>query len=181
MPGKLIGHWPILLALLCPPIANIQAMPEDRDQPIKITADSAERSEQVEETRYTGNVVLTQGSLRIEADSLVVHNNDADLIVATGAPATLKQTPEPGKADINASAVRIEYDRPRDQITLKETAKIEQDGAVVMGAIINYQVLEQRVIAVGDPSSQAKQRVEVIIPPDKVNTDSTKATSAPQP
>ena len=151
--------------------ASAQAMPEDRDQPIKITADSAERSEQIEETRYTGNVVLTQGSLRIEADSLVVHNDAADLIVATGDPATLQQTPETDKADVTASAERIEYDRPRDQITLKQSAKIEQDGAVVTGAVINYQVAEQRVIAVGDPSSQVKQRVEVIIPPDRVNNN----------
>lgn len=171
MPAKRSDFWSLTTALLCLLTASAQAMPEDRTQPIKITADSAERSEQVEETRYTGNVVLTQGSLKIEADSLVVHNNTADLIVATGAPATLKQTPEAGKADVIASAQRIEYNRPRDQITLKQSARIEQDGAVVTGAIINYQVAEQRVIAVGDSSSQVKQRVEVIIPPDRVNHD----------
>ncbi len=180
MPVKHRDARSFIAAVLSVLTISAQAMPEDRDQPIKITADSAERSEQVEETRYTGNVVLTQGSLRIEADSLVVHNNAADLIVATGAPATLKQTPEANKADVTASAQRIEYDRPRDQITLKQSAKIEQDGAVVTGAVINYQVAEQRVIAVGDSSSKVKQRVEVIIPPDRVNSDAPAAQVKPR-
>ena len=44
----------------------------DREQPIQITADSAIRDEIAGETRYEGNVVLTQGSLKITADRLSI-------------------------------------------------------------------------------------------------------------
>ena len=53
-----------------------QALPTDREQPIKITADSAVRNEQTGETRYEGSVELTQGSLHIEADLLTLHQHE---------------------------------------------------------------------------------------------------------
>ena len=43
----------------------------DTDKPIEIAADSAIREEPSGETTYRGDVVLTQGTLKIEADSLV--------------------------------------------------------------------------------------------------------------
>jgi len=78
------------------------ALDSDRDQPIQIVADLAVRDELAGETRYEGNVVLTQGSLVITADTLSIrHNTDeADKIVATGKPATLVQQPTPDQAPV---------------------------------------------------------------------------------
>ncbi|MDG1064642.1 MAG: lipopolysaccharide transport periplasmic protein LptA [Luminiphilus sp.] len=147
-----------------------QALPTDRDQPIRITADSAVRNEQTGETRYEGSVELTQGSLHIEADLLTLHqyDNAADgLITATGAPATLEQTPQEGKAPIKATAHRIAYDQKGDKVTLTENARIEQDGAIVTGATIDYVLSQQRVTATSDQTTGqgSGQRVEMIIPP----------------
>jgi lipopolysaccharide export system protein LptA len=147
-----------------------QALPSDRDQPIKITADSAVRNEQTGETRYEGSVELTQGSLHIEADLLTLYQNDgaADgLITATGTPATLQQTPQEGKPPIKAAAHRIAYDQKGDKVTLTENARIEQDGAIVTGATIDYVLSQQRVTANSDQTTGqgTGQRVEMIIPP----------------
>ncbi|MBL6813179.1 MAG: lipopolysaccharide transport periplasmic protein LptA, partial [Luminiphilus sp.] len=106
------------------------ALDSDRDQPIQIVADLAVRDELAGETRYEGNVVLTQGSLVITADTLSIrHNTDeADKIVATGKPATLVQQPTPDQAPVDASALRIEYVRSQDLVRLLEDARIAQDG-----------------------------------------------------
>ena len=164
--------WARLLALLSMTlIASLsQALPSDRDQPIKITADSAVRNEQTGETRYEGSVELTQGSLHIEADLLTLYQYDgaADgLITATGTPATLQQTPQEGKAPIKAAAHRIAYDQKGDKVTLTENARIEQDGAIVTGATIDYVLSQQRVTANSDQTTGqgTGQRVEMIIPP----------------
>ena len=161
----------LLVLLLMTLITSLsQALPSDREQPIKITADSAVRNEQTGETRYEGSVELTQGSLHIEADLLTLYQNDgaADgLITATGTPATLQQTPQEGKPPIKAAAHRIAYDQKGDKVTLTENARIEQDGAIVTGATIDYVLSQQRVTANSDQTTGqgTGQRVEMIIPP----------------
>ena len=161
----------LLVLLLVTLITSLsQALPSDREQPIKITADSAVRNEQTGETRYEGSVELTQGSLHIEADLLTLYQYDgaADgLITATGTPATLQQTPQEGKAPIKAAAHRIAYDQKGDKVTLTENARIEQDGAIVTGATIDYVLSQQRVTANSDQTTGqgTGQRVEMIIPP----------------
>lgn len=146
------------------------ALPEDRAQPIRITADSASRDDQAGVTRYQGNVQLEQGSLRINAELISIHHDEkqTDLIVADGQPATMTQTPKVGEGPIRASANRIEYRRSEDLVRLISEANIEQDGATVSGDTIDYLVTEQRVVAsAGDDDSG--RRVEVVIPPEAFN------------
>ena len=155
------------------------ALPEDRDQPLSITADSAVRDDRVSETRYLGNVELSQGSLLIKADLLTITHseNTASLVIAEGNPATMSQTPSQGKAPVLAEAQTIEYHREEDKLVLRDGARIEQDGAVVTGAVIDYFVSSQKVNAMSsetktepDADDNAGQRVEVIIPPSALNS-----------
>jgi lipopolysaccharide export system protein LptA len=152
----------------------VTALPEDREQPIRITADSASRFETTGETHYTGNVELTQGSLRINADRIVVQQpqNGAGVIIATGNPARLKQTPTEQRGPVSASAERIEYRQDLDTVKLVRNARIEQEGAVVTGAIIDYEVNAQQVKARAAVSAEDNQRVEVIIPPGALERSS---------
>lgn len=154
--------------LVCLSMSGVVALPEDRNQPIRITADSAVRDEQLGETRYLGSVELTQGSLRIIADTLILQHQgtETQLITATGSPASLRQTPEPQSAPVQATARKIEFNQSEDKVTLTDDARIEQDGAIVTGAVIDYVLTEQRVTATGAPSEQnSGQRVEMVIPP----------------
>ena len=155
-------------------VCEAYPLPTDRDQPLKITADSAVRDDNAGETRYIGDVALTQGSLTIRADLLTIRHSQAsaDVVVAEGDPATLSQVPELGKQPVNAQAQQIEYHRLDDKIILRDGARIEQDGAIVTGAVIDYLITRQKVSAMStkqnatsDQSERPKQRVEVIIPP----------------
>ena len=149
------------------------ALPDDRLQAIEITAERAERDEKAGYTVYSGDVILEQGSLHIEADKLTIfHDSEAaDRIVAVGAPATLRQQPEIDKAFVTASAGRITYVKSRERVMLRKDATIEQDGAVVSGESIDYFMAEQRVRADAAPSDESA-RVQVIIPAAVVEAQS---------
>lgn len=142
----------------------------DTDQPIEISADGVIREEPSGETTYSGSVELKQGSLRINADTLVFsfENDGAPIITASGEPASLTQIPEGSETPINAQANVIEYQETKDRIRLIGDAQILQDGAVIEGSTIEYIVSSQRVIAAGSLSGSQPQRVKVTIPPNSL-------------
>lgn len=154
------------------------ALPTDREQPLKITADSAIRDDTLGETRYVGDVELQQGSLSIKADLLTINHSDnmANVVIAEGAPAVLSQLPEPDGQPISAQARQIEYYRLEDKIVLRDGARIEQDGAIVTGAVIDYLIDSQKVSAMSaqpeTANSEVKRRVEVTIPPAALTRES---------
>ena len=164
-----------LLAWLLIAAANVSALDSDREQPIQIEADVAVRDEMVGETRYEGNVVLIQGSLRITADRIAIRHDakGADAILATGQPARLVQQPAPEQAPVEASALRIEYRRSEDLVRLIDNAKIKQDGSTLSGDNIDYIVSKRTVKAAGNAGSGGDRRVEVVIPPENLRTEPT--------
>ena len=165
-----IFQWSLLALLWTACCAH--ALDSDRDQPIQITADVAVRDESKGETRYEGNVVLTQGSLRISADTLSIRHGtaEADKIVATGQPATLVQQPTPDQAPVDASAKRIVYIRSSDLVRLIDEARIAQDGSTLSGDKIDYLVSQRTVRAAGTPGAEGAGRVEVVIPPENLRS-----------
>ena len=141
------------------------SLPEDRDQPIRITADQALRDEKQGFTVYSGNVNMDQGTLHIDADRITVYHleDEADRIVAEGSPAHLQQQPEPEKPLVHAQARVIEYSKAEDRVRLREAARIEQDGSIVTGDTIDYFITEQLVRADSNQEDTGS-RVEVVIP-----------------
>lgn len=165
---------PVLAGLLALHAAvTAVALPEDRLKAIAITADRAERHERGGYTIYIGSVVLEQGSLHIEADRLTIfHDREAaDRIVAVGTPARMRQQPEIDKGFVHASAMRIVYEKSRELVLLRDTASIEQDGAVVTGETIEYFMAEQRVRA-DSAAADENARVQVFIPAEVVEKQS---------
>jgi lipopolysaccharide export system protein LptA len=160
----------IVLVFLLPGAAI--ALPDDRDQPIRIEADEALRDEKQGFTRYEGHVRMDQGSLHIEADQITIYHDDkeADRILATGSPARLQQQPELEKGPIKASANTTEYFKTEDRIQLRENANIEQEGSIVTGDSIDYLMNEQLVKAGSDKNSESS-RVKVVIPAGVVSEE----------
>ncbi|MDP4651677.1 MAG: lipopolysaccharide transport periplasmic protein LptA [Haliea sp.] len=144
-----------------------QALPSDREQPIRISADQALRDERQGFTEYTGNVRLQQGSLQIQANKLTIfHQTEAaDRILAEGSPARLQQQPSQDKAIIHAAALSIEYFKSQERVKLIRKARIEQEGSIVTGDTIDYFMAEQRVRADAGRREDGG-RVEVVIPAD---------------
>ena len=147
-----------------------QSLPDDRDQPIRITADTAIRDEKQGFTVYSGNVHMIQGSLDIVADKLTIYheNAEADKIVAEGNPAKMKQLPALDEEMVRARAQTIEYYKLEDRVHLKIDAHITRDdGSSVTGDSIDYYIAEELIRADSEQSPDGKP-VVVVIPPTVV-------------
>lgn len=168
LPHRLWSRLGIIAACLFLSPMLTQALPEDREQPIRITADQALRDEKQGVTIYTGNVKLTQGSLKIDSDKLTIYHGgqDLDRIVAEGTPANLEQRPDPDKGLMKARARSITYYQLEDRIHLQQEAQIEQDGNIVTGNSIDYFIEKELVRA--DSTGDSNGRVQVVIPPQNI-------------
>lgn len=158
----------MLVALLLAVSAHgTAALPEDRDQPIEITADKAIRNEKRGVTIYTGEVHMRQGTMELDADSLVVFHegDDANKIIARGEPARMRQRPEPDEGLVHAFAQVITYYRNRDRVNLQTKARVErEDGTLVTGNSIDYYIIKKLITAQSDASDE-DNKVFVVIPP----------------
>ena len=166
---------PLLLSL---PAVLTQALPDDRNQPIHITADKALRDEKEGVTVYSGHVKLVQGSMELEADKLtILHTSqDAEEIIAEGLPAKMRQQPELDKGIVNAHAKIIHYFRATERVFLETDASIDQDGAVVTGNSIEYLIAKQLITAESD-QTQEGNKVVVVIPPNVQQKESSSGTT----
>lgn len=151
---------------------NALSLEGDKKQPIKISANSAERDEKRAITRYQGDVYMSQGSLKITAEEVVIANkgNAVTSITATGEPARFQQQPKKGEDPVIASANTVIYHIQKSQIQLDGSARIVQAGRSVSGDVIDYYIEQQRFSARSRNSGKKgtngrpKSRVEVIIP-----------------
>lgn len=161
---RLLG-WALLVSVM-----PAQALESDRQQPLKIVADTAVIDEKDGTATYTGNVVLTQGTLRIAADSLKIKTDTGkvDIVMATGDPALFSQVPEPNQAEVIAKALNIDYMVREQKLLLKRKASIVQGENIFRGEEIVYEIQSQRLQAVGQsadqPAGGIKGRVEMILP-----------------
>jgi len=156
-----------------------QALPDDRSQPIHISADMALRDEKKGVTVYSGNVQMNQGSMHIEADTLTIYHieAEADKIVAEGTPARMRQRPDMEKGPVYARALVIEYYQREEKVHLQTQARVEQDGAIVAGDSIDYFIAEELVKADSDGADEGN-RVQVVIPPSTSKETTTPPASA---
>lgn len=147
--------------LICP---HVFALSSDRNQAITIHSDTAERDELKGTTTYAGNVVMQQGSMRIEADSVVILNekNKVIQIVATGNPARYQQKPSEDEGLVVAQAKRLEYNIAQDTLHMIDNASLQQEGTSLSGNRIDYDVKKSVVKAGGD--STHNERVKMVIP-----------------
>lgn len=143
------------------------ALPEDRNQPIYIQSDRAERDERKGTTVYTGDVEIDQGSLHISADrvTIAMDGDQVTRIDAIGAPAKMHQKPSPEREPVYARATTIQYDVAREILTLIEKAAVTQEGSTVKGERIEYFVQEQRVKASSGSAESGASRVQMVIQP----------------
>ncbi|NOZ52653.1 MAG: lipopolysaccharide transport periplasmic protein LptA [Gammaproteobacteria bacterium] len=135
--------------------------------PINIEADKATLSEKQGKSVYSGNVILTQGDIRVSADVITVFSRDGKLlrITATGSPVTYQQRSP--KNDINAEARQLDYFANEERVVLLDTAKLSQGRNTFSGNRIEYHTRTEVVTAA--VSAQGTQRVQVTIHPEKQN------------
>ncbi len=138
----------LLLAVLLLPLLS-WALPEDSQQEIQITSDSASLDKIQGLIIYTGNVNMTQGTLNIKADKITLTRDSDGLqkIKALGNPAHYEQIISLQEGKTQASGNTIIYHAASEELVLIENAELEKQGNLFSGEKIVYLISEQRIKA----------------------------------
>ena len=164
----MLGNFKIFLItvfLLSISIANAENA--DRDKPVFLESDSAKWNEETQKSTYRGNVVVTQGTMLLTGDLLIVtsKNNIINTMEMTGKKATYKQKTASGKI-INGEAKKIQYYLENSKIIFLNQAILVQSNNIVKSNKIIYEADSENIIA-GD--KEGKSRVKMTLEPKKNN------------
>ena len=148
------------------------ALTSDQKQAIQIEADTGELDDARNVNTYTGNVIVTQGSIRITGDKMTVHyneHNEIEVLVVEGNPATYRQLPDSSQVYDEAQARRMEYHKRKNLVILINNARVKQEGGSLSSNRIEYDSALSRVKASSAPAAKGdkpgeKERVKIIIP-----------------
>ena len=161
-------------------------MPADAEQPIHFRADNVEgelaagglpgsradgaspaggpsANSPTKRVIATGSVQIDQGSMRLEADRVVIES-DGDRIIlinAEGDLARYRQQPQPGADFVEARASNIIYHPVDERIELIGRAWLAHDSDEFRGEVIQFDMRQGKVVAFGE-----KDGVEMILQPE---------------
>lgn len=165
----------------------------DRLQKITIDAGNAVTDLQKQSVVYTGNVVISRGSMVIRAEKVEVRQlpsgyYDATAFGSVARPATFRQKREVGNEYIEGEAGRLEYDGRADQIKFVERAQLRMlRGATttnqISGKLITYDATTEKIDVSGGSAPTATNpggRVRAVLSP-REDADAAGAASGSVP
>lgn len=116
------------LAMLMLALPSAYAERADRDKPTTIDSDRLNHDDQKQITIFTGNVVLTKGTLILRGDRMEMWQDSAGHYygVITGKPARFRQKREGIHEFMEGESLRIEYDGKEDLVTLISNAVLRR-------------------------------------------------------
>lgn len=155
----------LLLAWTAVPVV---AFDLDSEKPIRVESKTARLDDKAGTATYAGNVRVTQGEARLEADKVVLQRNEGELdsMEATGEPATYEQPETEEAPAIYAEGNRIHYSASENLIVFERNALIRQAGDRFRGNRISYD-LEDRVVNASSAKDDEEDRVEMTIQPGR--------------
>lgn len=161
-------------------IGSAHALPDDQQQPIHVTANSAIQENNT--VTYRGNVVIVQGSVRIEADQVVIQHEKGKLqkATATGKPARFQQQPDVDGGLITGSATTLVYHNSDQRVELLQDALVDRDKSTVKSDRIEYLLPSKTVRADSSPNN-ASGRVEMILQPNQPKSNDAGAAAPATP
>lgn len=148
----------------------------DRKKPVYLEADRAtvedvNRKESSRISIFTGNVILTQGTMRIHADKLVM-KEDLDGFkhaTATGDLVSFRQKRDGLDEYVEGWSQRVEYDSKTDKIELFRQARLKRGVDEVQGDYISYDMNTEFFKVIGSKErgveSGPDKRVRITIQP----------------
>ena len=147
----------------CPTGAG--ALSTDREQPVRIDADSASLDDRSRIAIYRGGVVIVQGSLRISGDLVTMYfdeNYDLATLIAEGEPARFNQRLDDGPAQAGEAA-RIEYQVQSGAMLFVGGAEIAQGEFRMQADHIDYDSVTGDIKGTGAESESGERRVSITL------------------
>ena len=158
------------LALACA-VPSSHAELTDRNKPVHLEAEQVSIDDARQISTFTGNVVLTQGTLMIRGDTVVVKQSNEGLQqgTATGKPATFRQKRDGVDEYIEGYGERIVYNSATTTLNLYGNARLKRGQDEVSSEHITYNSTTEIFRANGQtantPGAPLKGRVRVVIQP----------------
>jgi lipopolysaccharide export system protein LptA len=167
----------LLPLLLCLAALAARAEKADRDKPTEVEANRMSADDVRRLNIFEGKVVLTKGTMRVQADRIVVRQ-DAEgfqYATATGKPVKFRQRQDPKPPEkegewMDGEAEEIYIDERAGTVDLKVKARVNRGGDQVTG---NHITVDQRS-EFFSVKSEDGGRVRATIQPSKPPPDAKK-------
>jgi lipopolysaccharide export system protein LptA len=183
--ARALAVFMLLFATLGVPFASAERA--DREKPVNLEADKVTVDDKKQISTFEGGVVLTQGTMRITADRILVRqdNNGIQSATAYGKPATFKQKRDGVDEYIEGFAEHAEYDGRTGKLELFINALLKRGQDELRGNYITYDVNSEFMQVFGNTpqtttSSKPGGRVSATIQP-KPKKDSASPAPASKP
>ena len=169
-----LSRWPALLLIVSLCMAGLGPLRAEkavRDKPSTIDADRLNHDDQKQITIFTGNVVLTKGTLIMRGDRMELWQDAAGNTFGTmvGKPARFRQKRDGVNEFMEGESVRLDYNGKDEVVTLSQNAILRRlEGDVlkdqVAGDALTYNnITEQYQVE----SSQGQPRSRMVLMPGK--------------
>lgn len=171
------------LALLAP--LSARAEKADREKPVNLEADKVTVDDAKKIHTFEGNVTLTQGTLVIRGDRIIVTQDDDGFQkgVVFGKPARFKQRREGRDDYVEGEGLRIEHDAKTEKTEFFDRAYVKSGQDEVRGHYIQYDSNTEQylVTSAGQkaavPGEPPSGRVRAIIQPKNKGAEAAQAGS----
>lgn len=156
----------------------------DREKKINIDADTFTGDDLRKLSTFEGNVIVTQGTMRITAAQVTVKEDPQKqkFYVATGAPVTFRQKRDGADEWIEGFAERAEFDEKSDMLKLFNRARLKSAQGELTGELITYDMGRElfQVTGTGGTRSVPGSRVKAtLLPRPKDAKDAAPVTLTP--
>lgn len=174
----------LLALLLCLAVRPVTAEKGDREKPINIEADRVQVDDTKQESVFTGNVQITQGTLIIRGERVIVRQdkqgfNYGIAFAGTRGQAYFRQKRDGVDEFVEGWADRLEYDGRKETVQFFTRARLLRGADEVRGDYMVYEMQTEvfRVVGGGKGAATGNNpegRVRAVIQP-KPKEDAEKA------
>ena len=151
------------IAVFCTALLSSSAYARKSDftQPIFIDADRTEYDETTGVQIWSGNVVMSQGTMEIKADRITITLRDKKLsrVEGTGSPIQFQQENEAGEL-VKGNANSIDYDAENNSLALYGSATLTQPGQRLQSERIVFDINDQKVSAEGGNNGRVSIQIQ---------------------
>lgn len=188
-----LPHLPLALLMSLLLVCPAHAERGDSNKPINIEANHLEYNDASKVSTFTGNVVLTQGSIRIQGKRLVLKQvgPNAQTAQVNGDQATFRQKRDGMEQYIHGLADQIFYDSRTEKVTLTGRARLHRQNCnqpvdEITGGTIVYSAASETFTVDGKQPGARREgtgsgRVRIIIQPGSNAPADGKASGSAAP
>jgi len=138
------------------------AIDPNSNLPIQIESDRATLNDETGISNYSGNVIISQGLSRLEADNISVNALDRKIvsIKATGKPAHFTQQDSAASPSTHGYGKTIVYIAKESILKFLGEARLVQQDNSFAGEQIEYDIMRKAIKAQGDESIGSRVKIQ---------------------